>query len=209
MPSVQIEANRSHATAPNTFSSSVACASLRWIVLPSPKEYLSLSVTVRPASPRRRSLAPTDSESSCIAALTSLGSVRSCAKVRSLLTDLTSSGASMARTSLTSSPAALRRTSSALMPKIGQRRPSDASASCPSVRIPTRASALSAAAPMPLMARTGSGARNPCSVPGVTMVSPRGLSRSLAIFATVLLRPSPIEQVTPSSETRRLMRCAI
>ena len=29
----------------NTFSSSVACASLRWIVLPSPKEYLSLSVT--------------------------------------------------------------------------------------------------------------------------------------------------------------------
>ena len=35
------------------------------------------------------------------------------------------------------------------------------------------------------------------------MVSPRGLSRSLAIFATVLLRPSPIEQVTPSTETRR------
>ena len=37
-------------------------------------------------------------------------------------------------------------------------------------------------------------AKNRCSVPGRTMVRPNGLSRSLAILATVLLHPTPMEQ---------------
>ena len=56
------------------------------------------------------------------------------------------------------------------------------------------------------MARTGSGARKAASVPGGTTVRPPGLSRSLAILATVLLDPSPIEHEMPSSLTRRAMR---
>lgn len=43
-----------------------------------------------------------------------------------------------------------------------------------------------------------------CSVPGRTMVSPNGLSRSLAIFATVLLQPTPMEHVTPALPHGRL-----
>ena len=62
---------------------------------------------------------------------------------------------------------------------------------------------------MPLMARTGSGARKARSVPGSTAVSPRGFSRSLAILATVLLQPRPMEHVTPILETRRAIRCAM
>ena len=72
--------------------------------------------------------------------------------------------------------------------------------------MPARASADSAADPIPLMARTGKGERNPSSVPGKTTVRPRGLSRSLAILATVLLLPSPIEQVMPKLATRAEMR---
>ena len=71
-----------------------------------------------------------------------------------------------------------------------------------------RRSRSSAERPMPLMADTGSAAKKRCSVPGRTMVSPNGLSRSLAIFATVLLQPTPMEQVTPSVATRSLMRRA-
>ena len=59
---------------------------------------------------------------------------------------------------------------------------------------------------MPLRLRIGSGARKLCSEPGKTTVSPRGLSRSDAILAMLLEVPNPIEQVTPSSETRAWMR---
>ena len=71
-----------------------------------------------------------------------------------------------------------------------------------------RRSRSSAERPMPLMADTGSAAKKRCSVPGRTMVSPNGLSRSLAIFATVLLQPTPMEHVTPSAATRSLIRRA-
>ena len=68
--------------------------------------------------------------------------------------------------------------------------------------MPIWRSRASVALPTPLMAETGSGARNAPSVPGSTTVMPRGFWRSDAIFATVLLVPRPMEQVTPSSATR-------
>ena len=61
---------------------------------PLPYEYLSLSVTVVPVSPWRRRRRPTDSPNSAIAASMSPRSVKSFAKVRSLLTDLTSRSSS-------------------------------------------------------------------------------------------------------------------
>ena len=75
--------------------------------------------------------------------------------------------------------------------------------------MPILLSDASADVPMPLMARTGNGSRKFSSVPGGTIVSPCGLSRSLAILATVLLVPKPMEHVMPSSLTRRDMRLAI
>ena len=84
-----------------------------------------------------------------------------------------------------------------------------ASASFPSVVMPISQRRLSVAAPMPLIARTGRGARNDASVPGGTTVRPRGFWRSEAILATVLLVPRPIEQVIPSSETLLWMRLQI
>ena len=68
--------------------------------------------------------------------------------------------------------------------------------------MPNRRSLASVAAPTPLMARTGKGARKLVSVPGITTVMPRGFSASEAIFATVLHTPRPIEQVMPSLATR-------
>ena len=81
-----------------------------------------------------------------------------------------------------------------------------AAASAPSVVMPMPRSLRSVASPMPLMARTGSGARKDASVPGGTTVRPRGFWRSEPILATVLLTPSPMEQVMPSSDTRPWMR---
>ena len=72
--------------------------------------------------------------------------------------------------------------------------------------MPILASCASVAGPMPLMARTGRGARKLASLPGSTTVRPRGLSRSEATLATLLLTPRPIEQLTPSSLTRPWMR---
>ena len=63
--------------------------------------------------------------------------------------------------------------------------------------------------PMPLMARTSSGARNARSQPGGTTVRPRGFSRSDAILATVLPVPRPMEHVIPSSRTRAWTRVQI
>ena len=74
--------------------------------------------------------------------------------------------------------------------------------------MPLARSFSSAAAPMPLMVRTGKGARKSRSLPGNTTVSPRGLSMSEAILATVLDVPTPMEHVTPSSSTRLWMRRA-
>jgi len=161
-----------------------------------------LRVTVRPASPFLRSLLPTDSPNTAMAASISPRSVRSRANVRSLLTDFTSSGSSMRATALLSRPCARRFISSALTPKMGRRIEGAAEASWPSVWMPAFDSSCSARLPIPLIARTGRGDRNPCSVPGRTTVSPRGLSRSLAILATVLLQPKPIEHVTPKLDTR-------
>ena len=78
----------------------------------------------------------------------------------------------------------------------------------PKVRTPWERSVLSAAAPTPESVRTGSFSRKAASVPGKTTVSPRGLSRSEAIFATDLEVPTPMEQVTPRAVTRSWMRWA-
>ena len=63
--------------------------------------------------------------------------------------------------------------------------------------------------PMPGMTRTFMGARKAASLPGYTTVSPFGLSRSEAIFATVLQLATPMEQVMPSSATCSWMRVAM
>ena len=78
----------------------------------------------------------------------------------------------------------------------------------PKVRTPWERSVLSAAAPTPESVRTGSFSKKAASVPGKTTVSPRGLSRSEAIFATDLEVPTPMEQVTPRVATRSWMRWA-
>ena len=78
----------------------------------------------------------------------------------------------------------------------------------PKVRTPWERSVLSAAAPTPESVRTGSFSRKAASVPGKTTVSPRGLSRSEAIFATDFEVPTPMEQVTPRAATRSWTRWA-
>ena len=150
-----------------------------------------------------------DSPSSTMAASMSARSIRSWAKVRSLLTDLTSSGASIGETALSSLPCARSRIRSAFTPNTAIKSLCRALAMAPSVRMPRSLSIRSAAAPIPLIARTGRGLKNARSVPGMTIVRPWGLSRSLAILATVLLDPRPMEQVIPSLETRAEIRLQI
>ena len=128
--------------------------------------------------------------------------VRSSLKVRSLETDLAFSGVAASATTLLSSPAALSAILGPMTPKTRERRSGSVRASSPRVRTPISCRRRSVAWPMPLIALTGSGARKAACVPGNTTVRPRGFSRSEAIFATVLLTPRPMEQVTPSSPTR-------
>ena len=138
--------------------------------------------------------------------MTSAALVRSSAKVRSLETDLASRGRARRPTGERSVPAARALRAGPATPSARMSSASEALASCPSVRIPIRASRPSVASPIPLMARTGRGARNSPSLPGSTTVRPRGFSASEATLATLLHTPMPIEQVTPSSATRPCTR---
>ena len=70
--------------------------------------------------------------------------------------------------------------------------------------MPNVASRFTAAGPMPGIAETGSGARNAASVPGHTTVIPCGLSRSLAILATILDVATPTEHDRPMASTSGL-----
>ena len=136
---------------------------------------------------------------------TSSRAVRSTANVISFDTDFTVSSCS---TGASSPPFARTCMTRPFLPNTRSSMPSSASASCPSVRMPRECSFSSAAAPMPLIVRTGRGARKSRSPPGYTTVSPRGLSMSEAIFAMVFDVPTPMEHVTPSSSTRLWMRWA-
>ena len=163
---------------------------------------LRRTVTHDPASPFLLSLLATMPHVASRAERMALSSVRSFAKVRSLETDFASSGFARSPTGARSVPAARALRAGPMDPSSAVRVSSEALARAPSVLIPMRARRASVAGPTPLMALTGSGARNAASLPGRTTVSPRGFSASDATLATLLHTPRPMEQLTPSSATR-------
>ncbi len=74
------------------------------------------------------------------------------------------------------------------------------------VSIPIALRRVSAFGPMPLMRPTGSGQIRVAMSPGPISVSPSGLSRSEAIFASSLFGAMPTEQVSAvSSRIARLI----
>lgn len=201
VPGLQATRRSPRAARPKTASLSVASSSWHWAVWVVVASNLSFRVTRRPLRPFLLRRAPTRELTCAMAASTSASSVRSCEKVRSFETDF---GASRSLESLTTLRSRPRARSRSLGPETPSRASSSAGSARPSsprVRIPAPASLAWVAAPMPLIARTGRGARKEASMPGMTTVRPRGLSRSEATLAMVLLVPSPMEQVTPRALT--------
>ena len=76
------------------------------------------------------------------------------------------------------------------------------------MRSPSRVSASSVFSPTPHSALTGSGCRNSTTRSTGTTMSPSGLARDEASFATNLVPATPTEQVTPCSSWIRARMCS-
>ena len=73
------------------------------------------------------------------------------------------------------------------------------------VAMPIPVSVSASTFPTPHSRSTGSGARNPASVPGGTITRPSGFRRSEATLATNLFAASPAEAVRPVSARIRVL----
>ena len=154
-----------------------------------------LTVTVRAArsddTSRRCAASVIRATASCTAVIV----VRSASNVVSALTCFAAPRGATGRSSMprasrcSSVPIATPRTS------VASRRSSAARA--PTVRTPSRCSAVSATGPIPHSARTGSGASTCCSSSGATTRSPSGFASSDAILASCLPEPAPTDAGSP------------